>query len=193
MAPPRNAESRSDPEGRVLGNRKCIALANSRTATIVSLGPEKPSLASKGERVDTGSVGLRATLTSLLTLVLLALSSVACACEIKCDMSMSGSSCGETQGLKQDMAAVASMKLQHACCGRSINFSTPSCHHEASANQPALLNERVNASYSNASTAVVVSAVSLVEGTALTASIPVRGPPRFRPASPVSLHTTLRV
>jgi hypothetical protein len=42
-APPRYAEIKSNPKGRVLGTRKTTALANSSTATIMSFGPEKPS------------------------------------------------------------------------------------------------------------------------------------------------------
>ena len=45
MALPRKAETKSEPNGQVLGTRKSAALVNSRMATIMSLAPTKPSAA----------------------------------------------------------------------------------------------------------------------------------------------------
>lgn len=139
-------------------------------------------------------MGFRVTLTSLLTVILLSLSSGASACEIQCDMSRSGSSCGETQAVNEQMTAMASTMAGHACCGRSTNISTHSCNHLVFANQPAVLSKRVSiAVYSNCSLAVAVPEPPVVATFPLTASVWLRGPPRFLPKSPVSLHTTLRV
>lgn len=136
---------------------------------------------------------LRLTLTSVLTVTLLSLSSFASACEIKCDiMSSPGKTCCETRGANQ-MPAMAGMTPQHACCGRSVHFSTTSCHHETFANQPALLFKRGGiAAHSVASTVAAPEGSSVIP-LELSAPIAARGPPPFPPASPVSLHTTLLV
>ncbi|MDP9049940.1 MAG: hypothetical protein M3O31_04340, partial [Acidobacteriota bacterium] len=125
-----------------------------------------------GERADTNFMRLRPALTSLLMAILLSLSSIASACEIKCDiMSSPGPTCCEKQGVNQ-MPAVVGMMPQHSCCGRSVNFSTTSCHRETFANPPALLFEVGGiAAHLVARTAVVPHAPSFVKSLESSASI----------------------
>ena len=146
------------------------------------------------ERVDTVSMRFRATFTSLLTVLLLSLSSVASACEIKCDLARVGPSCHEARATEGQMQAMAGMDRQASAHSAVLVSAPRSCQHRVCANQPALLGERNGfIPHFAPSMAAVLPAFLSFAPAAVDLSIPVRGPPSFRADSPVSLHTTLRV
>jgi hypothetical protein len=146
------------------------------------------------KRGDTDLMRFRATLTSLLAVVILSLSSVASACDVNCDRSLSRSRCPDAQGGNQQTASMAAMRSPHACCEGPINSSALSCRQQPVASQPALLFDPVDVAVQpNGNTAAVIPVPSLVVALALNASSPLRGPPRFRPCSPVFFLTPLRV
>ena len=137
---------------------------------------------------------LGATWTNLFTLMLLSLSSVASACDIRCDMAVADAGCTQTQSVDQPVPAMASMVSHQACCQRTVSLSLPSCHHGASAHQPALLSEPIRiAAHATDNPAAVGPGHVPIASLDATAPTPVRGPPRFRTVSPISLHTILRV
>ena len=146
-------------------------------------------------KVDTVSMRFRATLTSFLTVILLSLSSVASACEIKCDLAKMGPSCHEARSTPGRMPKMAGMEQPQVSKDSAASASTAHhCQHQVCATQPALLVERNGViAYATPSVAAVIPHFLLLAPAALDRSIPVRGPPPFRTDSPVSLHTTLRV
>ena len=88
---------------------------------------------------------------------------------------------------------MAGMEHQQVSCMTAIALSTPdSCQHRVCAPELAFLFER-NAVILCAHPSLQLAAPDFVlsAATALEQSIPVRGPPPLRIASPVSLHTTL--
>ena len=150
--------------------------------------------ASNSLKVNNKAMRLRATLTNLLTVILLSLSSVVTACDAKCDLAQGSGACHQSTSGQMQMPAMAGMQNE-GCCGTSSTFSAPhACQHHACAAQPALATEHFGFNAHVASSAMIVAfnPKALALGT-MDQSIPVRGPPLFRTPSPVSLHTTLRV
>ena len=162
--------------------------------------------ASKRRKVDTRSMRFRATLASLLTVMMLSLSPAAANCEIRCDLESAKSaapSCHEAahqaEAQQETMPGMAGM--EHHTAGdhiaadvSAIVWQLAHCAHHVCAQAPALLMER---------SAVVGHAPA---GCAATCANPLgfasdptigsffgRGPPPYRRATPVSLHTTLLI
>ena len=157
--------------------------------------------ASNGQKVNTSSMRFRATLASLLTVILLSLAPFASKCEIQCDLASRGPSCHgssvQAHG-KQQMAGMAGME-QKAPPGLGDQVPTliaaaPACHTHACALQPAVFSEQksVVAHVSVSAEAVFFDSLQFAPEPAI-AGFSSRGPPSLRPATPVSLRTTLRV
>ncbi len=141
----------------------------------------------------------RATLASVLTVMMLSFSSFASNCEVRCDLKSVVGTCHGAPHTGQHDAMSAMAGMNHAKAkpdtGAGPAFASPSadCRHHVCAQQPVLNEQQA------ALTHIVVS-VGLVPPVSLQfASDPVfevsfaRGPPPFSPATPVSLHTTLLI
>lgn len=142
---------------------------------------------------------LRATLASLLTVILLSISPATSNCEIKCDIAKTQPSChsSSVQAHRQ-MAGMPGME-QNASLDFQNEFSAliataPVCRTHACAQQPAVFSEQ-KAVFANISVAteMVFSDFAQFAHEPVIATFYVRGPPHYRPSTPVSLRTTLRV
>ena len=153
--------------------------------------------------MQTLSMRLRATLAGMLIVMLVAFSSAASACEIKCGFFMSASGChaaSESPAARgtymAEMPGMDSVDImtQNVSTERAAVSDSHKCRHTACNQQPGLVRDQK------------VSVVSAPTGIALltldpprivldpaTGGIPVRGPPLRQVDSPVSLHTTIRV
>jgi hypothetical protein len=139
---------------------------------------------------------LRATLAGLLTVILLLLSSVASACEIRCNAARGLPECYASQAVGMQMPAAAGMQDDEDCCGAvSVWPSAPhGCQHQACSIEPALRSELAGMSAHLPPVATIESIDREGYKSSMRAhSIAGRGPPQLRAASPVSLHTTARV
>lgn len=162
------------------------------------------NFASKRWRVDTIFMRFRATLASLLTVILLSFSSDASACEIRCDRASLGVSChaGMKHSPQQRSTSMSSMPEmdaspagEEADPGPAIASAVAqSCSHHVCAPQPVLLNAQTRA-FTNTDLSHQVSLLFALpqEYVAPSGILPVRGPPPIHRASPVSLRTTLRI
>jgi hypothetical protein len=141
-------------------------------------------------------MGLRAILTSWLTVVLLSMSSVAPICRAECDFMPGLPACHQAQSARTQMTAMAGMPNHEACCGKPISMSsrTSGCHHEACVGQPALKTDHMGYSaQANGISDQVPSEVLVILPATVETCMLVRGPPLLPKSSPVTLHTTLIV
>lgn len=143
----------------------------------------------------------RAALASLLTVILLSISAAASNCEIRCDLSSMGPSChssGKASIQHQDMPPMGGMEHQvseSGGTGTSVLVAIqPACPTHACVQQPVLFDEQKAALVylSQSVTAVMCDVVQFAPEPTI-AGLSVRGPPIFRPATPITLRTTLRV
>jgi hypothetical protein len=145
----------------------------------------------------------RATWASFLTAMLLFISSAASNCEIKCELTSSGPSCHAAAhtGRAQHEQMPAMSGMQHDSATGSSGSSTAmfflhsaACQAHACAQQPAVLDEqRAAVSHVSRSVPAVSHDPSRFAPEPTLAGFAVRGPPSFRPATPVSGGTTLLV
>jgi hypothetical protein len=159
-------------------------------------------VASKRLRVDTIYMRFRATLASLLAVILLSLSPLSSACQIHCDRASQGASCHSTAAhsspqSSNSMPAMPGMgesQVAEANPGFPVvSGAAQSCFHHVCAQQPVLLKSAPQAFTSLDLSHQVPLLYSLPQAYAVPSGIvPVRGPPPIQRASPVSLHTTLR-
>ncbi|MDQ2834944.1 MAG: hypothetical protein M3Y50_14630 [Acidobacteriota bacterium] len=135
---------------------------------------------------------MRATLTGLLTVILLSLSSIPSVCEVGCSLTQGKPDCHHSQPADVQMSAMAGMQAHTSCCGTATSASTSAaCEHQACVTQPALTSERFHFIAPVAPTLTLALAdIGKLQPLLLERSTPVRGPPRFPKHSPVSLHTT---
>ena len=144
----------------------------------------------------------RATLASLLAVILLSLSPLASACQIHCDQASAGASCHSTAAHSSPqsthsmlaMPGMGESQVAEANPGFPVvSGAAQSCFHHICAQQPVLLKSAPQAFTSLDLSHQVPLLYSLPQAYAVPSGIvPVRGPPPIQRASPVSLHTTLR-
>ena len=144
----------------------------------------------------------RATLASLLAVILLSFSSLASACEIHCDRASQGASCHsaaahsshQSTNSMSAMPGMGGSQVAEAIPGFPVvSGATQSCLHHICAQQPVLLESEAQAFTSLYLSHQVPLLYSMPQEYAVPSGIvPVRGPPPIQRASPVSLHTTLR-
>lgn len=159
-------------------------------------------MASKRLRLDTISMRFRATLASLLAVILLSFSPVASACEIHCDRASQGASCHsgtahsshQTDNSMSAMPGMGESPVAEAIQDVPVvSGAAQSCLHHICAQQPVLLKSDTKALTNlNLSHQVPLLYSIPQEYAAPSGTVPVRGPPPIQRASPVSLHTTLR-
>lgn len=158
-------------------------------------------LASRRSRMDTIYMRFRATLASLLAVILLYLSPVASACAIHCDRESQGASCHSetTHSSHQTNNSMSAMPgMGESPVAKAIqdfpvvSGAAQSCFHHLCAQQPVLLKSDTQV-FTNTDLSHQVPLLFPIpqEYAAPSGIVPVRGPPTQR-ASPVSLHTTLR-
>lgn len=144
----------------------------------------------------------RATLASLLAVILLSFSSASSACEIRCDQASQEVSChaGMKHGPQQGGNSVSSMPGMDAKPDGEaapvlsiISGTAQSCIQHVCAPQPLLLNAQSSLKNADLSHQVLFFYTLPPEYVALSGIIPVRGPPPIHRGSPVSLRTTLRI
>lgn len=145
----------------------------------------------------------RATLASVLTVILLSISPAASNCEIECDLASLAPSCHGSKGAIRaqhgSMPAMAGMT--HNAAAESSLAETPAvvaqaatCRTHDCFQQPSLFVEKTIAVAQSSSSLGSVIPVELlfVPEPSVTKFLG-RGPPPYRPSTPVSLRTTLRV
>ncbi|MHB1698624.1 MAG: hypothetical protein ACYCSN_00575 [Acidobacteriaceae bacterium] len=143
-------------------------------------------------------MGFRATVASLLAVVVFAIASLASVCEIQCDLKEIGATCSHKGLLEQrshDANAVRSIPgMQKAVVAQAVQAISSECDHEECA-QPPALTTRQNAvavimvpSYH----AVVLLAAMMMHADRKDVFL-VQGSPPREYSSPVTLHTILRV
>lgn len=159
--------------------------------------------ASNGKKVDTRTMRFRATLASVLTVILLSISSAASNCEIKCDLGSLAPSChGSKAPLRAQHGSMPAMDVMtHDAAGESSVTETPTvvaqaatCRTHDCFQQPSLFVEQKIAVAQSPSSlgSVIPVELQFVPEPAVTEFLG-RGPPPYRPSTPVSLRTTLRV
>ena len=145
----------------------------------------------------------RATLASLLTVILLSVLSVTLSCEIKCDVATLTPSCHGSESVLQtqhdsmgDMPGMAQSSATSSSVAEVpvVVAQAPICRTHDCVQQPSLLVEQrvVIAHGPSMLEAVVPAGLHFVLEPTLTEFLG-RGPPPYRPATPVSLRTTLRI
>lgn len=145
----------------------------------------------------------RATLASLLTVMLLSFSCLASTCEIKCDLKSVLPGCDGTsmhaEKQHHPMPAMAGMDRHSPSevvtpSSEALASSSQSCAHHVCAQSPALLSEqKAVIAHVLISAGGPVSEPPAVSSQEAIGAQLVRGPPPFRLATPVSLHTTLLI
>ncbi len=185
-------------------NGACSARLSHRSLNIVRClkSIDWTEVASKRLRVDTICMRFRATLASLLAVILLSLSPLSSACQIHCDRASAGASCHSTVAhsshqSSNSMSAMAGMgksQVDEAIPGFPVvSGAAQSCSHHICAQQTVLLKSDAQAFTSLDLSHQVPLLYSIPQEYAAPSGIvPVRGPPPIQRASPVSLHTTLR-
>ena len=142
----------------------------------------------------------RRTLAGLLTVMVLSFSPFASRCEIRCNLksvagSCHGSSHGRQQGIMSAMAGMDHSAAKPGTAASAVFASQPeACKHHVCVQPLVALHPHM------ATLSIVPINVGLVSPDPLqfasertTELISVRGPPSFRRATPVSLHTTLLI
>ena len=143
----------------------------------------------------------RAIFASTLTVILLSLSWAIPQCQTKCDFAAALPGCHGSlshQGQPQPMADMPGM-AHRASSEVSVQgdavAALPSCtSHPCAEQPPSLLKQKVaiETGHLASPSAAFVDAIQFAPKPTGSELAP-RGPPRFAPASPVSLRTTLRV
>lgn len=149
---------------------------------------------------------MKRTLAAVLTVLLLSLSGTSSMCQLNCRLHMhmaerpsapDSSDKTHDDSSNADMAGMGDCGMQKASANSSavLRGITAHCQHQACTVQPAIPNEQHTSSAigSIGSTPYVVPDMPSFMESALMQAVPVRGPPPFRPLSPIGLHTTLRV
>ena len=143
----------------------------------------------------------RATLASLLTVILLSFAPLASKCEIQCDLAGMGPSCHDSSNKAHEMQQMAPMPGMEQKASpelsnhvSSILVALPACHTHVCVQQPAVFSQQkaVLAHVSISSQAGFFDLLQFAPEPA-NAGFSSRGPPDLRPATPVSLRTTLRI
>lgn len=143
----------------------------------------------------------RATLASSMTVILLLISSAAAKCEIKCELAKTLPRCHGGGVKAQAHQQTAEMPgMEHKASPEqgkdavALVATAPVCKVHACAQQPAVFGEQkaVVAHVLLSTGAVFFDSLHFATGPATEGSSS-RGPPHLRPATPISLHTTLRV
>ncbi len=156
--------------------------------------------ASKSRKVHTGLMKFRTAWAGVLTAVMLFVSSAASPCEARCDLGglrpVCHSVAASPQGPKAPMSSGmchGNPRPENGARALAISWSSP-CSHHICAQQPATLTNP------HAAIAPVLILSRVAHGNAqhfeadlLVGTSANRGPPFFRPPSPVDLHITLRV
>lgn len=143
----------------------------------------------------------RVALASLLAVILLSMSSAASICEIKCDLAQTIPICHGNAVQQKPAGQMTDMPgMDHMAATESDNANkalvqiAPNCHAHACAQQPAaLIKQRAPVAHATLCTEPIILDSSRFAPEPVIAELSSRGPPRFRLATPVSLHTTLRV
>ena len=154
--------------------------------------------------VEPGPMRLRETLASLLTMLLLSLSIAASNCEVTCELSAARSTCHSAQHFTPsqhspmpDMAGMKQNPAFHSgvSSARNPELVSPlrACVRHTCSQQPALpvkhqATTRVPARIESSTPQASQDVPEVIPG-----SLSSRGPPQFRPETPVDLHTTLLV
>ncbi len=185
-------------------NGACSARLSHRSLNIVrcSKSIDWTEVASKRLRVDTIYMRFRATLASLLAVILLSLSPLSSACQINCDRATQEASChsGAAHSSHQSIKSMSAMpgmresQVDEAMPGFPVVLGAAQrCFHHICAQQPVLFKSDAHAFTSVDLSHQVPLLYSMPQEDAVPSGIvPVRGPPPIQRASPVSLHTTLR-
>ena len=143
----------------------------------------------------------RATLASFLTVVLLSISSAASNCELKCDLAAMMPSCHSPVIQKHKQEQMADMPgMEHKASPKLANktkalvATAPTCSTHACAQQPAVfIEQKATVAHVSLSTEAALFDAFQFAPEPTLAGLSSRGPPHFRPATPVSLRTTLRL
>lgn len=149
-------------------------------------------------RVHTIPVGFRATVASLLAVMVLSIASLASVCEIQCDLKEIGSGCPHhgllAHGAHEANAVHSMPGMQKEMAAQAVQAIYSGCDHEGCAQQPALITRRNAVAVSGMQIyhPVVLLAAILMPADCRDVSRVLGSPPREGP-SPVTLHTTLRV
>ncbi len=157
--------------------------------------------ASKSRKVHTGLMKFRSTWAGVLTAIMLFVSSAASSCEAKCDIGGLRPACHSDAASPQAHEAHMGSGMCHGTAtsesgtasALTVSLSSP-CSHHVCAQQPATLTDQRSA----IAHVPVLSGVAHLnaqhfESDALVSSFTSRGPPFYRPSSPVDLHTIQRV
>ena len=153
--------------------------------------------------MQTLSMRLRATLAGMLIVMLVASSSAASACEIRCGFFMSASGChaGSEPSVAQRtyMATMPGMDgvdimAQNAPMERVAVSDSHRCRHAVCAQQPGFVrDQKVSVVPTPTGVALLILNPPRLVLDPAAGGLPVRGPPSRQANSPVSLHTTIRV
>lgn len=145
----------------------------------------------------------RATLASLLAVILLSFPSAGSACEIRCDQASQEVSCHagmkhSSQPNSGSMASMPGMDTRPAADATPdlamVSGIAQSCVQHVCAPQPALINARsLSLTNGHLSHQALLLSELPPEYVAPRWMIPLRGPPFIHRASPISLRPTLRV
>ena len=180
---------------------RSVASAPGTLNSVCGAKPFFTVAASNRARENTGAMRFRATLASLLTVFLLSFLFFASSCETRCDLeSLAGSCHGAPQHAEQGaMPAMAGMMV-HAVAERvtaanpAFTAGAAACAHHVCAQPPVAVNDQ-KAALINAPLAIGLRAFDslLISSDPALALSSVRGPPLYRRATPVALHTTLLI
>ncbi len=177
------------------------AAASHRPAYAKSSPTSKCLSASKPHKVHTGLMKFRATWAGVLTAIMLFVSSAASSCEAKCDLgglrpschSQSPSSQAHESHMGSGMCHGRARSESGAAAATIVSLSSP-CSHHVCAQQPATLTDQWSAlAHVPVLSGVVHLNAQHFELEPLVSTFASRGPPSFRPSSPVDLHTIQRV
>lgn len=143
----------------------------------------------------------RATLASVMTVILLSISSAASKCEIKCEFATAVQSChggGVQAQAHEQMAGMPGMapkaSPEQGKQTTALVATAPSCKAHACAQPPALFSEqKAVAAHVSLSTEAVFSSPLLFVPEPAMAGFSSRGPPNLQLATPITLHTTHQV
>jgi hypothetical protein len=179
-----------------------IGVAASHKSAYARSSPTSNCLsACKSRKVHTGLMKFRGTWAGVLTAMMLFVSSAAASCEVKCDIGGLLHGCHSEAASRQANDAHTTSGMCHGMAGSESGAdsalavsSSSLCSHHVCAQQPATLtDQRSVLAHVPVLSGVVHWNVQHFEFELLASSFAGRGPPHFRPSSPVELHTIQRV
>ena len=144
---------------------------------------------------------LRARLAGLLTVLLLSVSCFAAQCELRCELALMGAPCHESVASHthhQTMPRMAAMPSRDVppggAAGAALSSTHSTCAFHACAHQPAFVLEQKSGIGMRSVVGLVPLEARVGDAPEpAIAALASRGPPLFRPASPIALRTTLRL